>query len=129
MRVEGAVESDGCRGRITLAARHLDVFADRVVADVVDRTYPRQDDGGQLVGASGQFGAPGPGTCPGANLWERWTLRASGDRIDGTLDSSWRLAPECRRTCLVRFHVRGQRVAPGRPGVSSPSSAGAALKQ
>jgi hypothetical protein len=108
-RLDGAVVEDGCGGRIVLAAQHLDVFPDRVVADVVNRTYPRQDGAVQLV-ASGEFGSPGPGTCPGSNLAERWTLTASGEHLDGTLESSWRLAPECKRTCTVRFHVQGRRV-------------------
>lgn len=107
-RLDGAVTADGCGGRIVLAAQNLDVFPDRVFADVVNRTYPRADGGGRLV-ASGDFGSAGPGTCPGANVSERWTLTGDGDRIDGLLESTWRLAPECRRTCTVQFHVRGTR--------------------
>jgi hypothetical protein len=112
-KLDGAVVDDGCAGRIVLAAQHLDVFPDRVVADVVNRTYARQDGGAQLV-ASGEFGSPSPGSCPGPNVVERWTLAGAGDRIDGMLESSWRLAPACKRTCTVRFHVQGRRVGPRR---------------
>jgi hypothetical protein len=108
-RLDGAVVDDGCAGRIVLAAQNLYVYPDRVVADVVDRTYARQDGGAPLV-ASGDFGSEGAGTCSGPNVSERWTLTGTPGGLEGVLESTWRLAPECRRTCTVRFHVRGRRV-------------------
>lgn len=107
-RIDGAPAADGCGGRIYLAARHitLDRARGTVFADVVRRTY-RARFAGDSVEARGTFDSPS--ACEGG-VRERWSLRRAGpDELRGTLESSWRLAPDCQE-CTVTFRVRAVRV-------------------
>jgi hypothetical protein len=107
-RLSGSVLSDTCGGLVGLAAQHLTVAADghSIHADVVERTYAARRQGDTLV-ATGGFAE---GACPGADLVERWELRATGPgTLRGTLASRWRLPGDCAASCTIVFAISGER--------------------
>lgn len=106
-RISGNPQSDGCGGRLVLAARHLTFTGRTMHADVVDRTYALTRRGDERV-ADGHFDSDA--ACPGTRVYERWDLRqvASGI-LEGTLSSTWRLTPRCEE-CVVVFQIRAERV-------------------
>jgi hypothetical protein len=108
-RIWGETIEDGCDRRIVLAARHLaiDPAARTVFADVVERTYEARVEGGQLI-AEGRFDVES--ACPNTTIFERWTLAWNGDGLEGQLESTWQLAPECRSVCTLRLAIHAERI-------------------
>lgn len=105
-RIIGRPETDGCGGRIVLAARNLRLGADTLFADVVDRTYRLGRHGDQLE-AFGRFATPY--SCPSTEIEERWELRqVDSDTLEGSLSSTWQLPPRCE-ACTITFRVRAIR--------------------
>lgn len=108
-RISGTIVSDGCGGKIRLAAKHIAISPlDRqLVADVVGRVYPSVQRG-ELVFENSFPQATG---CAGsAQLFERWTLSPDGkDALAGELVSRWRMPPRCDRPCVVKFKLRATR--------------------
>jgi hypothetical protein len=101
--LDGAPDHDECGTRIVLAARHIEIDDRTLRADVVDRTYEARVTDGKLVG----WGSFDSHQCDHAPLSERWVLaRVDGHTLAGTLESTWRLAPDCHRQCTVRFLLR-----------------------
>src|SRR5262245_46783244 len=79
------VVRDGCGGNIALAAQHVDIGADSLRADVVDRVYRHQGVSERAEERfDGEFSKDG--LCDGINLRETWRLDLGSNH--GWLSSS-----------------------------------------
>ena len=105
-RITGVIESDGCGGRVHLAAQHIDVSLDGklLTADVVNRRYDAHLDGDRLVAS---LAAQPTSAAPSARepLAESWSFQhASDGGLAGLLSGKWQLqgAPA---PCEIRHRI------------------------
>jgi uncharacterized membrane protein len=103
----GTVEKDGCGGKIVLAGTtaRIDVAANLLRVNAGEGPHRAWIEGDNLVAAGNFSGKAARDSCEGSRAVEWWELRHTPTGLEGTLDTTWRLKPDCSRTCTVRFRM------------------------
>jgi hypothetical protein len=103
----GTVEKDGCDRRIVLlgTTARIDVAANLLRVNAGEGPHRAWIEGDNLVAAGNFSGKAARDSCEGSRAVEWWELRHTPTGLEGTLDTTWRLKPDCSRTCTVRFRM------------------------